>query len=125
MDYIILSFYGTGILLPIIIVSHLLLKLMASGNSQVLLCMECDQCMNACPSLNKNKNAASPKDIMVGAKEGNLTNLYNSGVIFCNSCGACEKKCPRGLAPYKEVERLTPCLTIPNKIPLTIPNKSM
>ena len=122
MDYIILAFYGTGILLPILVVLHLLLKLLANGNSQVLLCMECDQCMNACPNGNKHPNAASPKDIMVGVKEGNLSELYSSGVILCDFCGACEKKCPRGLAPYKEIEKLPPCPIDSNKMNLMLPN---
>lgn len=122
MDDIILAFYGTGILLPILVVLHLLIKLIVNGQSQVLLCMECDQCMNACPNIMKHPNASSPKDIMVGVKEGKIDELYSCRAIECNFCGACEKKCPRGLSPYKEVEKLVPRPIISNKINLMLPN---
>jgi len=106
MNYIVLALFSTGVFIPILIVVHLVIKLIVIGNSQVLLCMECDKCVKVCPILKKCPNAASPKEIMKAVKVGNLDKLEEMGMLLCNSCGACEKACPRGLTPYKEVEKL-------------------
>lgn len=71
----------------------------------MLLCMECDQCVKVCPIVKKYPNAASPKEIMEAIKIGDLMKLNEAGMILCNSCGACEKACPRGLAPDKELAK--------------------
>lgn len=106
MDYIILSFYGTGVILPFVMIFYLFVRLLLNGSSQVLLCMECDQCVSVCPMAKKYPDAASPRDMMIAAKNGTLVELYENGLIRCNFCGACEKKCPRGLSPYKELEKM-------------------
>lgn len=97
-----LAVFSAGVLLPIIFILYLFISLIIRGNSQILLCMECDQCIKVCPIVKKYPDAPSPKDIMEAIKTGNLKKLDEKGTIKCNSCGACERACPRGLAPYKE-----------------------
>jgi heterodisulfide reductase subunit C len=46
-----------------------------------------------------------PKDIMLAAKANKVEWAIEHGALLCPSCGLCEKRCPRGLAPYKEVEK--------------------
>lgn len=105
-DYLKLSIFGAGAFVSVIFILYLFISMILRGNYQVLLCMECDQCVKVCPIVRKYPNTASPKEIMEAAKVGDLMTLNEAGLILCNSCGACEKACPRGLAPYKEVEKL-------------------
>ncbi|CCK79460.1 4Fe-4S dicluster domain-containing protein [Desulfobacula toluolica] len=69
---------------------------------QVMLCTECRQCMAVCPLLSKGCN---PMEIMLGAKIDQLDQVMGQGGALCVSCKKCQKACPRGLAPFEEVEK--------------------
>jgi len=91
---------------PVLAVAWLVLRLLLHGSSQVLLCMECEQCVRACPvALKAGPDFAGPRGIMAAAKVGNPSMAIDHGALQCNSCKACQRVCPRGLAPYREVER--------------------
>jgi succinate dehydrogenase/fumarate reductase-like Fe-S protein len=84
----------------------LVLRLVLNGSSQVLLCMECEQCARACPvTLKAGPDFAGPCGIMAAAKVGNLSMAIDHGALLCNACKACERICPSGLAPYLEVSK--------------------
>lgn len=85
---------STALLMGIVIamVIHLCLK----RRPQVILCTECQQCKLACPLLARG---CDPVAIMKAAKSGRC----DLGEL-CIACGACEKACSRGLAPYLEAK---------------------
>ncbi|MEN6436954.1 MAG: 4Fe-4S dicluster domain-containing protein [Syntrophobacter sp.] len=94
------------IIAPIAAIVLLVIDLVGRGASQVLLCMECEQCTGACPMvLKKGREFAGPRGIMAAAKVGDPSAAIEHGALSCNGCRACERVCPRGLAPYREVER--------------------
>jgi succinate dehydrogenase/fumarate reductase-like Fe-S protein len=94
------------IIAPICAIAFLLIDLIRRGDSQVLLCMECEQCVGACPvSLKKGSEFVGPRGIMAAAKAGEPSIAIDHGAFLCNGCGACQRLCPRGLAPYLEVVR--------------------
>lgn len=94
---------------PVLVIAGLVLKLIMGGSSQVMLCMECEQCVRVCP-LEKGPNPIGPKEIMSAAKTGDIDAVIALGALRCTSCKACERACPRGLAPYREVERWRVCM---------------
>jgi succinate dehydrogenase/fumarate reductase-like Fe-S protein len=94
------------IIAPIAAVAFLLIDLVRRGGSQVLLCMECEQCVRACPvALKEGPDFVGPRGIMAAVKVGDPSTAIEHGALLCNGCKACERVCPRGLAPYLEVER--------------------
>ena len=106
MEYLRLALFGAGALIPVIFLLYLIISMVIRGNKDAILCMECDQCIKACPIARKFPGSATPKKIMAAAKTNNLKELSEAGQILCDFCGACELLCPRGLAPFKELERL-------------------
>lgn len=105
MHYLILAIYSAGAIIPIVILVFVIIRMLVQGNYDAILCMECDQCKRACPTLKKDPTAASPREIMCSLKDGSLKELIEIGKVICNKCGACEKLCPRGLAPYKYLNK--------------------
>jgi len=102
----IISFYIACALLPIGLLVCIVVRLLYRRSSQVILCMECEQCMGVCPILKKKGlDFIGPTGIMVAAKSGNIRRAVESGALLCTGCRLCEKACPRGLAPYREVEK--------------------
>jgi len=97
-----LAFYTAGAILPIVLVAYMVGYLIFKKNHQVILCTECQQCKAACPLLSKGCN---PVDIMLAAKSGQYREAMEKGTRLCVSCGKCQEVCPRGLAPYREVEK--------------------
>ncbi|ACG71591.1 4Fe-4S ferredoxin, iron-sulfur binding protein [Anaeromyxobacter sp. K] len=94
------------VLLPVVLVAGMVVRLVARGHTQVLLCMECELCMGACPLCVKRGEAfPGPKGILAAAKTGKVDAAIAAGALDCTSCGACTHVCPRGLAPQREVER--------------------
>jgi ferredoxin len=94
------------IIAPIAAITVLVIDLVRKGNSQVLLCMECEQCVRVCPiALKKGADFAGPRYIMAAAKVGKLPIDIEHGELVCNGCEACERVCPRGLAPYSVLTR--------------------
>ena len=94
------------IIAPIAAIAFLVIDLVRRGDSQVLLCMECEQCSRACPAaLKAGPDFAGPRGIMAAAKVGDPSIAIDHGALLCNGCKACERVCPRGLAPYLEVAR--------------------
>lgn len=101
------AFYAACILFPMAVLGWLVVRLVLRGSSQVLLCMECEQCMGRCPLVTrKGPDFPGPRGIMVAAKAGRLQKAAEGGALACTNCGLCEKACPRGLAPYQELEVL-------------------
>lgn len=87
-------------------IAFLIIDLVRRGDSQVLLCMECEQCARVCPvALKAGPDFAGPRGIMAAAKVGDPSMAIDHGALLCNGCKACERVCPRGLAPYLEVTR--------------------
>ena len=97
-----LALYTTCVIVSIGLLIYLIVSLILQRRSQVVLCTECRQCMAVCPLLSKGCN---PMEIMLAAKCGRLEDQMAAGGRLCVSCGKCQKACPRGLAPFKEVER--------------------
>jgi succinate dehydrogenase/fumarate reductase-like Fe-S protein len=94
------------IIAPIAAIAFLVIDLVRRGASQVLLCMECEQCAGACPlALKAERDFLGPRGIMAAAKVGDPSAAIERGALLCNGCKACERVCPRGLAPYLEVTR--------------------
>lgn len=94
------------VLLPVLVVAGMVVRLAMRGHAQVLLCMECELCMGACPLCVKRGDAfPGPKGILAAAKTGKVDAAIAAGALDCTSCGACTHVCPRGLAPQREVER--------------------
>jgi heterodisulfide reductase subunit C len=92
---------------PVMVVAWVMLRLVLQGSSQVMLCMECEQCVRGC-MLEKRSEPVGPREIMSAAKTGDMHAVLALGVLNCNSCKACQRLCPRGLAPYQELERWRP-----------------
>ncbi|MDD5205221.1 MAG: DUF4430 domain-containing protein [Desulfobacterales bacterium] len=97
-----LSLYAASAVLPLAIVVFMIVYLIVRGRGQVILCTECQQCRSACPLLNKGCN---PAKLMLAAKTGHEELFASAGGDLCVGCGRCEKACPRGLAPYLEVQK--------------------
>jgi ferredoxin len=94
------------IIAPVAVIAFLVIDLVRRGDSQVLLCMECEQCARACPvALKAGPDFPGPRGIMAAAKVGDPSIAIDHGALLCNGCKACERVCPRGLAPYLEVAR--------------------
>ncbi|MEN6438800.1 MAG: 4Fe-4S dicluster domain-containing protein [Syntrophobacter sp.] len=94
------------IIAPIAAIIFLVLDLVRRGATQILLCMECEQCAGACPvTLKAGADFIGPRGIMAAAKVGDPSRAIIRGALLCNGCKACERVCPRGLAPYQEVTR--------------------
>lgn len=99
------AFYAACIIFPMAVLGWLVVRLMFKGSSQVMLCMECEQCMGRCPLVaRKGGEFPGPRGIMVAVKAGQLQKAIDAGALACTDCGLCEKACPRGLAPYRELE---------------------
>ncbi len=100
------AFYAACVIGPIAVIAWLVLRLVLTGSAQVLLCMDCEQCAGVCPLQKKaGSQTLGPRDIMLAAKIGDPERAITRGALQCTSCRACERICPRGLAPYLEVER--------------------
>lgn len=97
-----LALYTTCVIISIGLLVHLIVSLILQKRSQVVLCTECRQCMAVCPLLEKGCN---PMEIMLAAKCGRLGEVMAEGGHLCVCCSKCQKACPRGLAPFKEVEK--------------------
>ncbi len=94
------------IIAPVAAIIFLVIDLVRRGSSQILLCMECEQCAGACPvALKADRGFIGPRGIMAAAKVGNPSSAVIRSALPCNGCRACERVCPRGLAPYMEVSR--------------------
>jgi succinate dehydrogenase/fumarate reductase-like Fe-S protein len=92
------------IIAPVAAIAFLVIDLARRGASQVLLCMECEQCAGVCPvALKMGGDFVGPRGIMAAAKVGDPSAAIKHGALLCNGCKACERVCPRGLAPYREV----------------------
>ncbi len=97
-----LALYAASAILPIVFVVFMILYLLVRGSSQVILCTECQQCKAVCPCLSKG---CDPFNIMLAVKSG-IHEIYLEGsAALCIACGKCQEACPRGLAPYQELER--------------------
>lgn len=96
------ALYTASAILTIGIMVFLVLYLIFKKKYQAILCTECQQCKAACPLLYKGCN---PMDIMLAVKSGLHQKAMMDGAGFCVGCAKCEKACPRGLAPYLEVEK--------------------
>jgi succinate dehydrogenase/fumarate reductase-like Fe-S protein len=104
------------IIAPVAAIAFLLIDLVRRKDSQVLLCMECEQCVRACPvALKTGPDFIGPRGIMAAAKVGDPSSAIVHGALLCNGCKACERVCPRGLAPYLEVERWKTSMISPGK----------
>lgn len=71
------------------------LYLCFTKRTQAMLCTECQQCKPSCPQLT---SGCDPVAIMKATKSGSDIRGER-----CTLCRACEKRCDRGLAPYREV----------------------
>jgi ferredoxin len=96
-----LAFYTAGAILPISAVVVMVFNIVLKKSSQAMLCTECQLCRAACPLLSRGCN---PVDIMLAAKTG-MGAASLDGTRLCIMCGKCREQCPRGLAPYLEVEK--------------------
>jgi Na+-translocating ferredoxin:NAD+ oxidoreductase RnfC subunit len=97
-----LALYNGCIILLIGILVFMELYLVFKRRGQVMLCTECQQCVSACPRLAKGCN---PIEIMKAAKSGQETEAVRNAIAGCISCGKCRLACPRGLAPYLEIDK--------------------
>ena len=97
-----LALYTACSFLLIGVIVFMMIYLIFKKSSQVMLCTECQQCNAVCPLLSKG---CIPMDIMLAAKSGQEQYVIDKGVSLCVSCGECQEACPRGLAPYLEVEK--------------------
>jgi len=101
-----LSFYIACVIIPVGFLIYLVASLVFKNSSQVIMCMECEQCMGVCPVLKKNGGVfPGPKGIMVAAKSGKVNEAIQNGALMCTNCGLCERACPRGLSAGIEVEK--------------------
>jgi len=101
-----LAFYFACSVIPVLFFIAVMLMIVYRRSSQVILCMECDQCMGVCPVLKKRgKEFLGPRGIMEAVKSGNTQWAISNGALMCTSCGLCARACPRGLAPWKEIEK--------------------
>jgi len=97
-----LALYNGCIILLIGVLVFMELSLVFRRRGQVMLCTECQQCVSACPLLAKGCN---PLEIMLAAKSGQDEIAIRNEGAPCISCGKCQSACPRGLAPYIEIEK--------------------
>ncbi len=97
-----LALYAASAILPLVVVVFMIIYLISRGSSQVILCTECQQCKAVCPLLPKGCN---PVDMMLAAKSGSDERVLAERADLCVACGKCQEACPRGLAPFLEVER--------------------
>ena len=105
------------IIAPVAAIVFLLIDLVRRGDSQVMLCMECEQCAGACPvALKAGPDFAGPRGIMAAAKVGDPSMAIEHGALLCNGCKACQRVCPRGLAPYREVARWRTAIVSTGKV---------
>jgi ferredoxin len=100
-----LALYNGCVILLIGVLVFMEFYLVARKRGQVLLCMECQQCVSACPLLRKGCN---PVDIMLAAKSGEGPAAVKEVGALCIRCGRCQAACPRGLVPYLEIENSEP-----------------
>ncbi|GEM_PF-731272 len=108
MDILLLSFYVACAVVPAGVVVYMIFRLIYRKSYQVILCMECDQCKRVCPvSRKKGASFAGPKEIMAAVKSGNVSQEIIAAALLCTGCGLCQRACPRGLAPYREIEKIT------------------
>jgi prenyltransferase beta subunit/ferredoxin len=94
-----MALYTASVALLIGVPAFMFLYLIFKGSSQVMLCTECQQCRPVCPLLSKGCN---PVLIMKEAKMGMKSSATLSASSLCTRCGACQRACSRGLAPYQE-----------------------
>lgn len=97
-----LAFYTASAIIPIGVTVFMVFYLIVKKRPQVMLCTEGQQCVSVCPLLAKG---CSPMDIMLAAKSGQEQEAIQKGALLCVGCGKCQRACPRGLAPYLEVEK--------------------
>lgn len=106
LNTILLSFYVSCSIAPMVLVAFVVASLLRRGSLQVLLCMECEQCKGACPVYERQGSRfPGPKEIMAASKSNKAQWAVEQGALLCTGCRLCEKVCQRGLAPYKEVEK--------------------
>lgn len=102
-----LAFYTASVLIPIIIMIFLVIRIVRNRATDVLLCLECERCMGACPVLlKKNNTFPGPVHIMIEAKTLVDPDKLDKDFSLCIDCGLCVKACPRGLSPQKVLEQL-------------------
>lgn len=111
-----LALYTACVLLCLGLLVYSIVVQVFRKSPQVILCMECRQCMAACPFLSKGCN---PMEIMLAAKSGLLDQAMEGGGHFCGMCKKCQAFCPRGLAPFEEAAKWHPSpVRKPVKIPI-------
>ncbi len=84
----------------IVVFVPILVMLWASkrGFDSSILCMDCQQCVAACPTRSVLKEAyLGPKEIEVLARVGHNEKAAELRLFSCTSCMACVNACPRGL----------------------------
>lgn len=113
------------IIAPVAAVLFLVIDLVRRRASQILLCMECEQCTGACPLTSKaGLDFIGPCGIMAAAKIGEPPPAVVRRALACNGCRACERACPRGLAPYLEVARWKKSMLSADRLSDTEPSTS-
>lgn len=120
MEILLLSFYVACAVVPIGIVAYMIIRLIYHRSPQVILCMECDQCKQACPLVRKSGGVfPGPKEIMAEVKSGKMRPEIIEAALLCTQCGMCQSMCPRGLAPCDEIEKLRDYLqhAVPGHLP--------
>lgn len=104
------ALYTACVIIPIGFAVFMMVYLLCQKKAQVILCTECQQCKAACPLLSKGCN---PMSIMLAAKSGGNQEVMEQCANLCVGCGKCQEACPRGLAPFLELEKWR---TVPNQV---------
>jgi|GEM_PF-1870713 len=97
-----IAFYTACVLLPIGLLIFLVIELFLHKSPQVIMCTECQQCEAVCPL---SSQGCHPVQIMQAAKSGLHYEGLDESAVSCIRCKKCQQACPRGLAPYLELDK--------------------